>query len=42
MLNQVTGRRQTVGSRYDQHEYLVEKRDALVRWEQELLRIVSP
>ena len=39
--NQVTGRRQTVGARYDQHEYLVEKRDALERWERELLRIVA-
>lgn len=40
VLNQVTGRRQMVGSRYDQYEYLAEKRDALERWEQELLRIV--
>jgi integrase len=39
--NQITGRRQTVGARYDQHEYLAEKRDALERWERELLRIVS-
>jgi integrase len=39
--NQITGRRQTVGARYDQHEYLAEKRDALARWERELLRIVS-
>ena len=41
VLNQVTGRRQTVGSRYDQYEYLAEKRDALQRWEEELLRIVG-
>ena len=41
VLNQITGRRQTVGSRYDQHEYLAEKRDALERWEHELLRVVG-
>ena len=41
VLNQITGRKQTVGSRYDQYEYLIEKRDALLRWEQELLRIVG-
>lgn len=41
VLNQITGRKQTVGSRYDQYEYLAEKRDALERWERELLRIVS-
>lgn len=40
VLNQITGRKQTVGSRYDQYEYLAEKRDALERWERELLRIV--
>jgi hypothetical protein len=38
--NQVTGRRQSIGARYDQHEYLAEKRDALARWEAHLLRIV--
>jgi hypothetical protein len=27
LQNQVTGRRQSVGARYDQHEYLAEKRD---------------
>ena len=41
LQNQVTGRRQTAGARYDQHEYLAEKRDALERWERELLRIVD-
>jgi integrase len=41
VLNQITGRKQTVGSRYDQYEYLVEKRDALERWQNELLRIVG-
>ena len=39
--NQVTGRRLTVGSRYDHHEYLDEKRAALAAWEAELLRIVG-
>lgn len=39
--NQVTGRKQTVGARYDQHEYLAEKRDALDRLERELLRVVG-
>ena len=41
VLNQVTGRRQSLGARYDQHEYLAEKRDALARWEAHLLSIVS-
>ena len=41
VLNQVTGRRQSIGARYDQHEYLAEKRDALARWEAHLLSIVS-
>jgi len=41
MQNQVTGRRQSIGARYDQYEYLAEKRDALVRWEAHLLSIVS-
>lgn len=41
VLNQVTGRKQTVGARYDQYEYLAEKRDALERWERELQRIVG-
>ena len=40
--NQITGRRQSIGARYDQHEYAVEKRDALERWERELLRVVLP
>ena len=41
VLNQVTGRRQSIGARYDQYDYLVEKRDALARWEAHLLSIVS-
>lgn len=39
--NQVTGRRKSIGARYDQHEYLIEKRDALARWEAHLLSVVS-
>jgi hypothetical protein len=39
--NQVTGRRLSIGARYDQHEYLTEKRDALARWEKHLLSVVS-
>ena len=39
--NQVTGRRLSIGSRYDQHEYLVEKRQALERWQAEVLRLVG-
>ena len=39
--NQVTGRRQSIGARYDQHEYLVEKRQALERWQAEVLRLVG-
>ncbi len=39
--NQITGRRQSIGARYDQYEYLAEKRDALARWEAHLLSIVS-
>jgi hypothetical protein len=41
VLNQVTGRRQSISARYDQYEYLAEKRDALARWEAHLLSIVS-
>ena len=39
--NQVTGRSQSIGARYDQHEYLAEKRSALERWQTEVLRIVG-
>jgi integrase len=39
--NQITGRSQSIGARYDQYEYLSEKRDALARWEAHLLSIVS-
>ena len=39
--NQVTGRRLSIGNRYDQHEYLAEKQDAIERWQAEVLRIVG-
>ena len=39
--NQVTGRRRSIGARYEQHEYLAEKRSALERWQTEVLRIVG-
>ena len=39
--NQVTGRRQSIGARYDQHEYHEEKRRALELWERRLLAIVN-
>ena len=39
--NQITGRRQSIGARYDQHEYSVEKRRALVLWQDRLLEIVE-
>jgi integrase len=39
--NQITGRRQSIGARYDQHEYLDEKRRALLLWERRLLEIVE-
>lgn len=39
--NQVTGRRQSIGARYDQHEYIAEKRRALELWEQRLQEIVE-
>ena len=39
--NQVTGQRQSIGARYDQYEYLDEKRRALVLWERQLLEIVE-
>lgn len=41
VMNQVTGRRQSIGSRYDQHDYSAEKRRALELWEHPLLAIVS-
>ena len=31
--NQVTGRRTSIGARYDQHEYIAKKRAALERWQ---------
>lgn len=39
--NQVSGRQQKVGSRYDQHDYFEEKKRALEVWEVRLLAIVS-
>ena len=39
--NQITGRRQTIGSIYDQHDYAAEKRRALELWEGRLLAIVE-
>ena len=39
--NQITGRRQSIGARYDQHDYLAEKRRALELWEQRLMEIVE-
>jgi hypothetical protein len=39
--NQITGRRQTIGSIYDQHDYSEEKRRALTLWEQRLRAIVE-
>jgi hypothetical protein len=41
VMNQITGRKQSIGARYDQYEYLEERRDALARWEQRLLQIVE-
>ena len=39
--NQITGRRQSIGARYDQHEYFDEKLRSLTLWEGRLLAIVS-
>ena len=39
--NQITGRRLSIGARYDQYEYLDEKRRALELWERRLLEIVE-
>lgn len=41
VMNQVTGRRQAIGGRYDQHDYLAEKRRALELWEARLMAIVE-
>jgi integrase len=41
VANQVSGYRSTIGARYDQHEYLAEKRAALEAWETRLLTIVG-
>ena len=38
--NQITGRRQSIGARYDQHEYLTEKRRAIRLWQLRLMEIV--
>jgi integrase len=39
--NQITGRRRTMGGRYDQHTYTTEKRRALELWAARLLEIVE-
>ena len=39
--NQISGRRQAIGSRYDQHDYAAEKRRAFELWEGRLLAIVE-
>ena len=39
--NQITGRRQSIGARYDQHDYAAEKRRALELWERRLLTIIE-
>jgi integrase len=39
--NQVTGRRQSIGAIYDQHDYEVEKRRALEVWERSLRTVVA-
>lgn len=39
--NQVTGRRMSVAARYDQYDYLDEKRRALELWERQLTSIVE-
>lgn len=39
--NQITGRRMSIGARYDQHDYASEKRRALELWERRLLAIVE-
>lgn len=41
VLNQISGRKQMIGSRYDQHDYFEEKRRALALWEARLSAIVS-
>lgn len=39
--NQITGRRQAIGSIYDQHDYSAEKRRSLELWERRLIAIVA-
>ena len=39
--NQITGRRQSIGSVYDQHDYGAEKRMALELWERSLLATLA-
>jgi integrase len=39
--NQVTGRRQSIGAIYDQHDYGFEKRRALELWEQSLAKTLA-
>jgi hypothetical protein len=39
--NQITGRRQSIGSVYDQHDYTQEKRRALKLWDERLAAVVN-
>lgn len=43
LINRIQGRRagDRVGAIYNRHEYLTERRDALERWEREVLRIIG-
>ena len=41
VMNQVTGQRQRIGSRYDHHEYFQEKRRALELWAARLHEIID-
>ena len=39
--NQITGRRQSIGSRYDHHQYFDEKLRALSLWEHRLRAVIG-
>ena len=39
--NQISGRRQSIGARYDQHDYFQEKKRALELWEARLQEIIE-
>ena len=41
VMNQITGRRQAIGARYDQHDYFNEKLRALTLWSAKLCACVS-